>query len=333
MMQPETARLFHRMGQRLDFKRLRYFVGIVEAASISTAASQLGVAQPALSKALRSLEDDLGMQLLERNARGVQVTQAGALFHAHCQTLLGELEQACDALMRSVSASEVVRIGVPFSVGMVLVAPLLQTIAQLMPTLQIDIVERHTPELQQALLEHKLDLAMVSPLDCLPELHYEPLVSEGMFLAASVALMEGKLAGAHLRDPLQMAQLQDLPLLFSQPSTYLRLMIDKVFASQGMVLRDVREIDMFATLLNYVSAGEGCSILPAGWIHREVKSGRIRALAFADAQAMSRVIYLCRARRVTPNASTLALWRMVRIAADRAIRAGDWMSARLMDPC
>ena len=326
---PDLARELNRMIQRLDFKRLKYFAGIVDAASISNAASLLGVAQPALSKALRSLEDDLGVQLLERTARGVQPTPAGQLFYEHCQVLGMQLERACVDLSRQAGTGNVVRIGVPFSVGIVLVAPLLQTAADVMPGLEVQITERHTPDLKQALLENKLDLAMVSSLDRYPELHYEPLIREGLFLAASVR--EAGLAAPLPGVPLTLEAVCGLPLLFSRPSIHLRRLIDHIFGSRGIALRDIREIDMFATLLNYVDAGLGYAILPAGWIHREVKSDRIHALPFADTAAMSRVISLCRVKTVTPNPSASAVWQLVRIAADRAIRSGDWMSASLVE--
>lgn len=324
---PDLVRELNRMVQRLDFKRLKYFAGIVDAASISTAASLLGVAQPALSKALRTLEDDLGVQLLERTARGVQPTPAGRLFYEHCRVLTSQLERACVDLARCNGGANVVRIGVPFSVGMVLVAPLLQIAANLMPGVEVQITERHTPDLKQAMLENKLDLAMVSSLDRFPELHYEPIIREGLFLAASVR----DTAGSSLVSPLTLEQVSKLPLLFSRPSIHLRRLIDHIFANEGIELQDIREIDMFATLLNYVDAGLGYSILPAGWIHREVKSERIRALAFADARAVSRVISLCRLKTVTPAPAVMAVWRLVRIAADRTIASGDWMSASLID--
>lgn len=61
----------------MDLRKLRYFAGVVEAKSMSKAANRLHVAQPALSKSLRSLEDDFGAELLRRSPQGVAATEAG----------------------------------------------------------------------------------------------------------------------------------------------------------------------------------------------------------------------------------------------------------------
>src|SRR5690606_28476421 len=70
----------HRLGALMDIRRLRYFIEIVEAGSLSKAAERLRIAQPALSQTLQSLEAELGVGLVVRHSRGVVATETGLLF-------------------------------------------------------------------------------------------------------------------------------------------------------------------------------------------------------------------------------------------------------------
>jgi LysR family transcriptional regulator, nitrogen assimilation regulatory protein len=320
MAWPEISSELNRMQQRLDFRRLHYFSRIVEARSMSAAAVALRVAQPALSKAVRSLEDDLGLVLLHRSSRGVRPTAAG----------LKLLERAHLDLMRESERSPTVRLGLPFSVGAVLAAPLLEAALERLPNINIQITEKHTPELTDRASAGTLDLAMISSLDRFPELVYDDLVTEEMFLVAP----DNK-HGADMpigrKGPVAFAELRQAPLLLPTPSLHLRILIEKKFDEAGVKLENVRELDVFSMILNCLDAGLGYSILPAGWIHREVASKRLRAANFADRKAMSRVISLCRANNGPTSKSVTAVWRLIRETTSNVIAAGGWMSGAVIE--
>ena len=98
----------------MDFKKLRYFAGVVEARSMSKAAERLRVAQPALSKSLRSLEDEFGTALLKRSPQGVAVTEAGQTLYEHCEILFKQIDRArIDVLHAVERPSGVVSVGMP----------------------------------------------------------------------------------------------------------------------------------------------------------------------------------------------------------------------------
>ena len=81
----------------MELRQLRYFVGVTEDLNFTKASLKLHVAQPALSRQIRQLEEELGVLLLKRNKRGVQLTEAGESFLAEARALLVQSEQAIRA--------------------------------------------------------------------------------------------------------------------------------------------------------------------------------------------------------------------------------------------
>ncbi len=78
----------------MNFRRLKYFVKIVDIGSLTQAAEVLHIAQPALSQQVATLEGELNQQLLIRTKRGVTPTEAGKVLYLHARTILGQCEQA-----------------------------------------------------------------------------------------------------------------------------------------------------------------------------------------------------------------------------------------------
>ena len=118
----------------MDIKQLRVFSSIAEYGSFSRAAVALSVAQPALSRQIKSLEAELGIQLLYRNGRGIVLTEAGKLLDRYAKGILESVTRATSeiAALRSSPRGNVI-IGMPPSVGFVLTVPLAQT-----PALSLD---------------------------------------------------------------------------------------------------------------------------------------------------------------------------------------------------
>ena len=107
----------------MDFKQIEYFVQVAELGSFTRAASVLRVAQPALSRQVRSLEVELRQNLLLRNGRGVTLTEAGTRLLAHGRGILQQLQRARQDLEEQRgAASGLLSIGLPPSLSRSLTA-------------------------------------------------------------------------------------------------------------------------------------------------------------------------------------------------------------------
>src|SRR5882672_9939668 len=90
------------MGGKMELRHLRYFIAVAEEGSVTVAAERrLHTAQPSLSRQIRDLEDEVGVKLMTRSARGVELTVAGRVFLDHARLALGQADAAVEAARRA----------------------------------------------------------------------------------------------------------------------------------------------------------------------------------------------------------------------------------------
>ena len=146
----------------MDLKQIEYFVQVAELGSFTRAASVLRVAQPALSRQVRSLEVELRQPLFDRNGRGVTLTAAGARLLAHGRGILQQVERARQDLedQRGV-ATGLLSIGLPPSVSRTLTAPLVDAFRQRFPRATLSVIEGLSTYTLEWLVQGRIDCAVV----------------------------------------------------------------------------------------------------------------------------------------------------------------------------
>jgi DNA-binding transcriptional LysR family regulator len=169
----------------MDIKYLHYFTVVVEETNISGAAKRLHISQPPLSHAIKTMEEELGVVLMERGPRHIILTDAGETLYHRAKTILDyaettfrEIKNIGDGMGGSI------RIGMISSCGAVLL-PTIHRFSDAYPHIRFDIYERNTYELLDSLKSNMIELAFVrTPFqdidryDCL-KLHTEPLLAVG----------------------------------------------------------------------------------------------------------------------------------------------------------
>lgn len=313
----ETANL-----HRFNLRRLLYFARIVELGSISKAAADLRIAQPALSKNIRGLELDLGVALLERAATGVTPTAAGARLYDHCGLIFEQLRKAyADVREVQLSGTSLVRIGIPYSVNVVLAAPLLREALAQCPDMELKIVEDQSVHLVDHLIAEKIDMAIVVSEGMVrTPLYAEPLVRERFVLVRAHDTNE---PDAHAGCTVSIHDLADMPLILAKGQ--LRTMVEDRFARHALRPGPIMEMDNFSMIPQCVEAGISSSILPAGWAGA-IRPHNTHRLPFAE-EDMHRRLMLC---TLQPGGSYEALRRMralVRETVSALVADGKWAGA------
>jgi LysR family nitrogen assimilation transcriptional regulator len=232
----------------VDFRKLKSFVKIVDAGSVSRASSILRTAQPALSQQIVALETHFKQQLLIRSNLGITPTEAGVVLYRHAQLILKQLEQAQVDVGRSTKAlSGRVSIGLAtYSTTSTLSLPLLQRMAELHPDITVHINDSFGQVLSELIMTGKMDMAVIYGSGPIKGVALRPLFREELFLIAPAAMEFDGPAEA----PLPVSALAGVKLLLP---------------SRGHSV---------ATLGSAVAAGLGATILPQSVMGSSVGQGQ-----------------------------------------------------------
>jgi LysR family transcriptional regulator, regulator of abg operon len=214
----------------VQLTQLRNFVAIVDTGSIRACARQLGISQPAATKALRALEHDLDVELVQRSSRGVVLTEAGKAFLPRAQAVLGELREAREELGRITgSQAESVRVGVATVIGAWLVPPVLERYRRERPQARVRVVEGTQETLLPLLRAGELDFAVC--------LRLEPESTRG-FTARPLARMRLTVVarkGHPLRHARTLQALRNAHWVMSRPRGSGGV-LEQAFAAAGLAL-------------------------------------------------------------------------------------------------
>jgi LysR family transcriptional regulator, nitrogen assimilation regulatory protein len=310
-------------SERFDLRKLHYFQRIVELGSISKAALELRVAQPALSKSIRCLEFDLRTSLLERSPKGVQPTRAGDKLYQHCKIVFRQLELARAEVegTHEIPSGSVI-IGIPYSVNLILAAPLLRETLHRFPGIDLQIVEEHSAGVGGHLLSNRIDIGiMVKEGEMNSAIDAEPFVQEDFLL---IRTSNDSLSGEH--KIARMEDVADQPLILAKGQ--LRTMVEERFARQSLRLSAVREIETFSMIPQCVEAGIGAAILPAGWISA-LRTTRTTWSRF-EGGMMNRRLAICQSSSRRLSYAAICVKRLAQQITTGLVAGGQWQSARLV---
>lgn len=244
----------------VDFRKLKSFVKIVDAGSVSRASSILRTAQPALSQQIAALEAHFKQKLLIRSNHGITPTEAGVVLYRHAQLMLKQLDQAQADVGRAAAAlSGRVSIGLAtYSTTSTLSLPVLKRMAALHPDITVHINDSFGQVLSELIMTGKMDMAIIYGSGPIKGVDLRPLFREELFLIAPPAmLLDGDADTA-----LPVAALEGVKLLLPSKGHFLRQLLDESFGRARLTPTVVAELESVATLGAAVAEGLGATILP-----------------------------------------------------------------------
>jgi len=264
----------------MELRTLRYFVHVADARSFSKAAVFLRVAQPALSRQVRKLEDEIGMPLFVRAGHHLELTEAGQLLLGRAHLLLRQASNTLDEVRSSAA-----NLGGTLTIGVSpatseLVAPLLmRECGRLYPQLRLDFIEGFSRYVFEQLLNQGLTLCLIHNPPPHKSIAAHPLLIEEMYLVGPPP-GTGALAPVSSKRKLDKSQLEGLPLILPNEAHALRQLIGRALG--GARLRIAAQTDGMVTTRALVSAGHGYTILPYSAIHQQLSNGQLSAARLGD---------------------------------------------------
>jgi len=244
----------------VELRHLRYFVAVAEMENVSRAALKLHVSQPALSRQIRDLEDELGFCLLERTAKSVRLTDAGRAFLDHARTLLQNADEAVTKA-RAVASAEPTELHVGYSPTPTaeILPKTLRAFQQAMPNVHVRTHDWTNKDIVDGIRDGRLQVGLIvtpAKASALQDVRYEELFHE------RVCVMVAPQHRFARRRAIPIVEVAAEPLIGltreDYPNYYDLLSI--IFSKVKQKPRVVEEHDSFSGIISAVEAGTGVAI-------------------------------------------------------------------------
>lgn len=250
----------------MNTKQLSYIISIAEHQSLSAASVKLGVSQPALSKYLSELEEELGTELFLRHKKRLYLTSAGKIYVDAARriiTVKNQTYQTIAALSGQVQRSLIV--GVTPLRGAISIARIFTDFRRQFPDVNITFKEQYTAELRQSVISRSVHMALGTCIDLEdPELLQISAHKEDLLLFVPSFHPLASLASSDLEHPaaIDIRSFQDTPFLLCGKGSTLRKLNEEVFRQNQMNPTIIYESNNNLLLKNMVQNGAGTCLLP-----------------------------------------------------------------------
>lgn len=305
----------------MELRQLRYFKVVADARSFARGAEHLRVAQPALSRSVAKLEEEIGQDLFVRHSAGVSLTDAGVRFYQHATEVLGRVREMMEGMAAADGVPRgTVVLGAPQSMQSKLVLPVAAEFLTTYPSCRLDLIQNSSARLREQVADGSLDLALL-PSTVESGMHFTPLLRE------DICLICRQDARASFGDRITLGDLLQLPLIITGYPDSLRLHIDRKFPHQGDDLNVRSEVNSSAMLVELVMRGIGFGISPCSAVAQRPEN----ELAFVPIEGLDVAWAIAtnwhrRGLRAVQELEAM-LVRSVRGMVER----GEWPTARLED--
>jgi DNA-binding transcriptional LysR family regulator len=260
----------------MDLRQLEIFVKVAELKSFSKAADALFLTQPTVSEHIRTLEQELGVRLLDRLGRGAEATRAGQLLVSHATRILQlqrEARQAMDQFQGKLVGE--LAVGASTIPGEYVLPPLLGRFKEKFPDISVTLLIGDSRQVAEWIGEGKVELGVVGGRLGHRGVEYRELMPDEMVLVVSAA------HPWHGRGQVEIAELAGQPLLLRERGSGTRAALEASLSEAGLDLssfRVVGEMGSTQAIKQAVKAGVGVSILSRRAIEDECRSGLMWAL-------------------------------------------------------
>lgn len=310
----------------MELRQCRYFIAVVDAESITSAARKLHVVQSAVSHQIANLEEELQTTLLLRTRTGVVPTEAGKEMYLHAQAAVKHMEAAREsirALDHEVRGT--VALGIPSSTAAILAVPLLQAARAKLPHVEVSIIEGLGGMLAEQLATGRLDLSILFDVEPPRGFDRLPLITERLHFVSTKA---GACTALRKAASIPLAEVARWPLILPPKSNSVRMLLEREASRCDLRLNAIADLSGVRTMLEAVECGIGSSVMMAA--NAVGLAGRKDAVVLPiRAPVIERTASLFQSQYfpLTPASSSL---RALLLDVVRAlVSQGRWVGAKL----
>ncbi|MFM0501410.1 LysR substrate-binding domain-containing protein [Paraburkholderia caffeinilytica] len=242
----------------MELRHLRYFVAVAETGSLTVAAERrLHTSQPSLSRQIRDLEDEVGAELFNRSARGVELTAAGKAFLDHARLALTQVDAATEAARRaSRPARQVFALGFLTGQEMTWLPRAMQVLRDELPNIDVTVSSHYSPDLADALARGKLDLAFLRAEEGF-DLDYRVVSREKLIVLMPSDHRLTERAAIRPED-----FVGETFIMASNKATVLHDVIERYLRENGVHVTPEHGVDNLAMAMSLVASTRGLALMP-----------------------------------------------------------------------
>jgi DNA-binding transcriptional LysR family regulator len=286
----------------MEITQLEFFLSVVEEGSFSKAATRVYRTQPAVSIAIKRLEEEVGAPLLDRSQRSPTLTEAGELVHEYARRIISLRDQAREVVaeLRTLERGRV-RIGANESTSLYLLPELILAFRKRHPRVKVEISRHISERLPREVLDHNIDLALMAfePTD--PELIAFPVHRDDLVL-----IMSPRHALAR-RDSVAVKELGGESFLAHNVRAASRTKVIETFARNHTPLNITLELATIETIKRFVQKQIGIAFVPRMCVAEELERGLLVSIPVRGL-TYRRVLWTVHRRRASlPHAATAFL--------------------------
>src|SRR5712675_431024 len=239
------------MERAMELRHLRYFIAVAEEGSLTLAAEKrLHTAQPSLSRQIRDLEYEVGVQLMSRSVHGIELTAAGRAFLDHARLALAQVEAAREAARRTAQPAKL-SFALGFLTGQEMdwLPEAMHILKDELPNIEVTVSSDYSPRLADDLARGRLDLAFLRPEPRMPALEYKVVMAEPLVV---VLPSDHRLAS---RKTIAIEDIANETFLgMSKTAPSLQVIIDDYLKRSGLDIRAEHEIDNLGMAMSLVAS-------------------------------------------------------------------------------
>lgn len=270
----------------MRIRQLESFVCVCELGSITQAAATLNIVQPALGAQISALEDELGVQLLDRGRRGTTVTPAGEYFLVEAKKMLEQVS-TIKKTIRTFAPNEKVHlsVGLTTSLSAMLAGALAQELSNLSSSVSVQVVEDMSHILGERIARGDLDFALAFNVPDHKAIRKRPVLQESVFFIAGANSAFG------LDEPIDMEELAKAIFVIPTEKGQIIHLLKEEMSRFGLPLKVAYQIESMDAIKGIIAEGTACAVLPFGTVTREVKAGILVARRIVN-PPLTRTLFL-----------------------------------------
>jgi DNA-binding transcriptional LysR family regulator len=305
----------------MDLKQLRALVTVAETGNVTRASALLNIVQPAVSRQLRLLEEDMGTMLFERGRHGMELTEAGKTMVEYARRILNEVARAKAEIRPSQGPiGGIVTIGLLASTADLLSGPLVTAVAQNYPGIRLRLSVGYAGHLVDWLEQGEVDVALLYDQKQGPAMQVKTLLEEPLWVVGPAS------AGLRRNKPVELAQVVKHPFVLPSAPHGLRALMEQAATLMRLEFIVLAETNDLNVQKNLVVDGHGWTILPAVAVIDAVTRGVLSAAPLAEPALLRKIVLAASTnRQATPPVRCVVAALLECMHA--AVRQNKWAGA------